>query len=176
MLNLKKFFLALIFIPMILFSNLPTVIGSTYTSGQYATGLREPTKEQEEWMAKNFPVIQRINVNSIALDRINLERSNKGLSKLSEKDLKIVTLGGELSFASSTETTSTTTTYSTLPTSVDNSDSPAFPPIRSQGAVGSCVAWATTYYQFTYENNLALGRNAKGLDSKGDNAAIFSPK
>ncbi len=30
---------------------------------------------------------------------------------------------------------------------------PYFPPIGDQGRVGSCVAWATTYYQFTYEAN-----------------------
>ncbi|WP_044975429.1 hypothetical protein [Ruminococcus sp. HUN007] len=39
----------------------------------------------------------------------------------------------------------------TLPESVDLSESPFFPPIGDQGGLGSCSAWATTYYQFTYE-------------------------
>ena len=38
-----------------------------------------------------------------------------------------------------------------LPESVDLSESPFFPPIGDQGGLGSCSAWATTYYQFTYE-------------------------
>ncbi len=38
-----------------------------------------------------------------------------------------------------------------LPDAVDLSETQYFPPIGDQGAVGSCVAWATTYYQFTYQ-------------------------
>lgn len=41
----------------------------------------------------------------------------------------------------------------TLPSSVDLSTSPYFPPIGNQGGVGSCTAWATTYYQFTFAAN-----------------------
>lgn len=40
-----------------------------------------------------------------------------------------------------------------LPDNVDLSESPYFPPIGDQMGMGSCVAWATTYYQFTYEVN-----------------------
>ena len=43
-------------------------------------------------------------------------------------------------------------------TSVDNSQSPYFPEVGNQGSIGSCGAWATVYYQFTYEMNKALGR------------------
>jgi hypothetical protein len=46
----------------------------------------------------------------------------------------------------------------TLPTSVDNSNSIYFPPtIGYQGNINSCAAWATTYYQFTYEVNRLRG-------------------
>lgn len=38
-----------------------------------------------------------------------------------------------------------------LPSSVDLSTSPYFPSIGDQGSYRSCVSWATTYYQFTYE-------------------------
>ena len=38
----------------------------------------------------------------------------------------------------------------TLPTLVDLSDDPAFPPIGDQGQFGSCAAFATTYYIKTY--------------------------
>lgn len=40
-----------------------------------------------------------------------------------------------------------------LPSSVDLSETSYFPPIGNQQQMGSCVAWATTYYQFTYEAN-----------------------
>jgi hypothetical protein len=56
------------------------------------------------------------------------------------------------------------------PESVDNSLNPAFPPIGDQGYLASCVAWATTYYQFTYETNLA-----RGIRSDSDET-IFSPR
>ena len=38
-----------------------------------------------------------------------------------------------------------------LPSSIDLSTSPYFPVIGNQGSIQSCVSWATTYYQFTYE-------------------------
>ena len=40
-----------------------------------------------------------------------------------------------------------------LPSSVDLSTTSYFPPIGNQEGMNSCVAWATTYYQFTYEAN-----------------------
>ncbi len=40
-----------------------------------------------------------------------------------------------------------------LPNSVDNSSSIYFPPIGNQGNQGSCTAWASTYYAFTYYAN-----------------------
>ena len=38
-----------------------------------------------------------------------------------------------------------------FPSSVDLSQSSYFPPIGYQGSLGSCMSWASTYYQFTYE-------------------------
>ena len=56
-----------------------------------------------------------------------------------------------------------------LPDSVDNSQSKYFPPIGSQGSIGSCVCWAQTYYQFSYTVNKQLDRTATYENS-------FSPK
>ena len=39
------------------------------------------------------------------------------------------------------------------PSKVDLSTSKYFPAIGSQGGVGSCTAFSTVYYQFTYEAN-----------------------
>lgn len=43
-----------------------------------------------------------------------------------------------------------------LPSTVDNSQSKYFPPIGDQKSLGSCVAWAQAYYQFTYTMNKAM--------------------
>ena len=55
-----------------------------------------------------------------------------------------------------------------LPDKVDNSTSKYFPPIKSQGSQGSCVAWSLAYYQFTYEMN-------KSLDRESTEENCFSP-
>ncbi len=48
-----------------------------------------------------------------------------------------------------------------LPRAVNNSTLPSFPPIGDQGQHGSCVAWASTYYQATHEIGLLNGYNNK---------------
>ncbi len=40
-----------------------------------------------------------------------------------------------------------------LPSSIDNSTSNHFPVIGNQGMAGSCAAWASIYYMYTYEVN-----------------------
>lgn len=55
-----------------------------------------------------------------------------------------------------------------LPDAVDLSQSKYFPPVKSQGDQGSCVAWAQAYYQFTYEMN-------KSLDRESTEENLFSP-
>lgn len=61
-------------------------------------------------------------------------------------------------------------TRSTLPASVDLSTSPCFPPIGNQGGIGSCAAWASTYYQYSYEVN-----KLNNVTSTEDRV-IYSPK
>ncbi len=56
-----------------------------------------------------------------------------------------------------------------LPSSVDNSESPYFPVIGDQGGLGACVVFATVYYQFTYTMN-----KSRGVHTTEDN--IFSVK
>ncbi len=46
-----------------------------------------------------------------------------------------------------------------------------FPPIISQGNGGSCVAFATTYFQMSYEYCLV-----RGCSSAAGSATIFSPR
>ncbi len=61
-------------------------------------------------------------------------------------------------------------TCSELPESVNLSTSKYFPEIGNQQG-NSCTAWATTYYQFTYQ--VAKLNN---WDAKKDNSKVFSPK
>ncbi len=140
--------------------------------GTLATGLKEPTASDREWMKRNFPVIKEIRPNALALERINLEREAKGLKKLSGNGLELASFGDEMVLSPASSTVTSMEVVNILPASVDNSALPAFPPIRSQGGIGSCAAWAATYYQFTFENNMARGYTA----SSGDNTRIFSPK
>jgi C1A family cysteine protease len=170
---MNKIIVGLILTSLMLLSSLPGAL--VWATPQNATGLKEPTAEEEAWMASNFPVVKNIQLNSLALERINQDRAKKGLGKLSEKEVTLAPIGAELSF-DSTASTGTTSSVSSLPSLVDNSASSAFPPIRSQGGIGSCASWATTYYQYSYEINLALGRDAKGSDNLGVNTNIFSPK
>lgn len=58
-----------------------------------------------------------------------------------------------------------------LPSAVNNSQRVAFPPIGDQGSLGSCVGWASTYYQASHE--LAL---LNGYNNKANSDHILSPK
>lgn len=58
-----------------------------------------------------------------------------------------------------------------LPVAVDLSTSSSFPCVRDQGGIGSCAAWATTYYQFGYQVAAMNGWN-----SKDDTTKQFSPR
>lgn len=69
-------------------------------------------------------------------------------------------------------------TASVLPSSVDLSTDTAFPCIDTQGSIGSCTAWATTYYQFTYEVNKLRNAAAKELvngEYVNINENVYSP-
>lgn len=57
-----------------------------------------------------------------------------------------------------------------LPTYVDLSTDPCFPNLGNQGNLGSCVGFATTYYQFSYEVN-----KLNGVTSTADRE-VYSPK
>ena len=62
------------------------------------------------------------------------------------------------------------TTTASVPSSVDLSTSPCFPPIANQRGLESCVAFATTYYQYSYEVN-----KLNNVTNTSDRV-IYSPK
>jgi C1A family cysteine protease/N-acetylneuraminic acid mutarotase len=158
-----------------------------------ATGLKEPTKEDLKWMEENMVQVKKVLPNELGLQRANEVRKKKGLKVLG-KD-KAVHKGEEVIPMSSNQSTATkiastlkseaaesdspavadveALSSTSLPTYVDNSALPYFPPIRNQEGIGSCASFASTYYQATYMTAMARGWNVK---DNNDNTNKFSPK
>ncbi|MCL1901836.1 MAG: hypothetical protein FWG51_05525, partial [Firmicutes bacterium] len=63
-----------------------------------------------------------------------------------------------------------------LPVSVDLSQDIYFPVIGDQGQLGSCNAWATTYYTYTYEVARLNNLNVKNSSTTNNLDRVYSPK
>jgi C1A family cysteine protease len=147
-----------------------------------ATGLRPPSAEDLAWMDSNLSTTRRVLPNALALERINAEQRAKGVAAVeaaavpvgyeSREDVSPDCPGG-MDLGSAAAGGEKGGTKATLPTAVDNSALPSFPPIRSQGSLGSCAAFSTTYYAGTHMTGLARGWNNR---DNGDNTRKLSPK
>ncbi|PTL78795.1 hypothetical protein DAT35_37685 [Vitiosangium sp. GDMCC 1.1324] len=138
----------------------------------HATGLKPPTQEEFDRLRKQGQEVRQVLPNRIALERMNEHRRARGLRTLDTS--ATVAVGQEtLGTGERAPGGVATFTASALPTHVDNSTLDFFPPIRSQGSIGSCVAWATTYYQLSHTVALQYGWDAK---HNTDNSRLFSPK
>ncbi len=131
----------------------------------FATGLRPPTPTERDWMDKNMKKTTKARLNRLGLERINEHRRAKGLGIL---QIPVVENGQEVDGVSSDAVGA-----GTLPSAVDNSALPSFPPVRNQGSIGSCASFSTTYYTATHMVGLLRGFNNK---DDGDNSTKFSPK
>jgi PKD repeat protein/C1A family cysteine protease len=141
----------------------------------HKTGLRAPTQEELNWQNKHMKRVKKVKLNQIGLERINHWRQKKGLRPVSEKEAGLVEKGKEIEGtigSLSEESAATGSPVVGLPTSVDNSALIYFPPIRSQGSIGSCACFSSTYYTMTYMYAWQKGINAK----TGDDTTRFSPK
>lgn len=129
----------------------------------------------------NLYKAEKILTNQLGLERINENRRKKGLIELKTKTCKF---GDEIVKEDKKEIPLSKSIRSlappdeeipmdALPSSVDNSQLPSFPPINEQGLLASCVAFATTYYQMTHMFGMALGWDAK---NDPENIRKFSPK
>lgn len=143
----------------------------------HRTGLIPHSAEEIGQILETWPRIDRVNLNWLGLERVNKERARKGKSTLGPGTAKpvgkdVVTsvgaTGGTLWAVDLGDEI-----ISDLPVFLDNSDLMYFPPIRSQGSLGSCASFATTYYQFSYMT--ALERNID-IRSTSDNTNKYSPK
>jgi C1A family cysteine protease len=146
-----------------------------------ATGLRPPTVEDRAWMDLNLASTQRVLPNALGLERINRQRRTKGLAELKAEAVPVgaesqstnpAALPGGMDIPGTADAKGVPVA-ATLPAAVDNSTLPSFPPVRSQGSLGSCAAFSTTYYAGTHMLGLARGWNNKDDD---DNGRKLSPK
>lgn len=144
----------------------------------HATGLRLPSPEHRSWERSHMIIPQRIKLNALGVSRINAERSRDGKEPLSLPAAEVAPIGGEIEGATEEQNeirpppTGPAAAPAALPSAVDNSVLKYFPPIRSQGSIGSCAQWAGMYYCFTHMNALARDVDAKN----GGDAYRFSPK
>lgn len=131
-----------------------------------STGLILPKAEELKEMARPEKRVVKVHPNKIGLARMQQERASQGLPQ--ETVTGVNFLEGEFVHASNPKPAPTNPV---LPSYVNNSTLPSFPPIGDQGDQGSCVAWASTYYQASHETALA-----KGLSNKNSTAGVLSPK
>lgn len=146
-------------------------------SAGHGLGLRPPTPEQREWEKKNMIVVRSVRLNARGLARVNAHRKTLGLPALSAAAVGAAPLGEEISGVlegalDGTPVLSAAASAAALPRSVDNSTLKYFPPIRSQGSIGSCAQWAGMYYCFTHMAAMLRDQDAKA----GGDTFRFSPK
>lgn len=137
------------------------------------TGLIPLTTEQAQHIEKHWPKIVHVKPNKIGATRINEHIKKHGHSS---QEIKVFALHHEEIITNKdTKKLASLKTQkladTPLPRYVDNSTRPSFPPIGNQGNQGSCVAWASTYYQTTHEIGLLNGTN-----NKSGFANVLSPK
>ncbi|MDP4181801.1 MAG: kelch repeat-containing protein [Bacillota bacterium] len=155
----------------LLFSGVAYGANPSSLNPQPPLGAKALTQTQVDWIHNNMSKNHPIKNNALAVKRINEELKSKGLPQINAS--AAVPMGNEISSQTTTTSIATATAGTVLPTAVDNSSLACFPPIRSQGSVGSCVAFATTYYQLTHMTGLL-----RNWDAKNDSANTkkFSPK
>lgn len=141
---------------------------------QHATGLIKETEAGARWIKQQYPRAAVVRANILSVARSNVERARRNQPMIEFTSLPELAVFGDEAITASSPDEETVPQEAEIgsPQVVDNSLLNAFPPVRSQGSIGSCTTWATTYYQFTYETAVARGWNAK----TGGNAYIFSPK
>jgi C1A family cysteine protease len=150
----------------------------------FGTGLVEPSEEDLAWAESNLTIVESVSLNSLARQRLREEQHQANLvGPVAAAAPSAISLGSEVVGRTAAEieaeqgdsalTTASLVSTQTLPTAVDNSTLPYFPPIRSQGSLNSCAAFAPTYYTMTYMTAMARGWDVR---NDADNTNKFSPK
>jgi hypothetical protein len=144
--------------------------GDDLANESFGMGLLPPTQKQLEKIEQTWGRIVYVKPNKIGAARIQAFLAKKG--KECPK-LPVKTVGKEFLMTIGKKTLEAVQEQPLyeLPSYVNNSTLPSFPPIRSQSGLGSCVSWATGYYQTSHEIGLVRGFNNKESDQH-----IISPK
>jgi hypothetical protein len=133
------------------------------------TGAKRPNAEQWAWGEEHMLKATRVKLNALGLARVNRAKEERGQQQLDASEVDLAPLGAE---AQATGTGTDVLAPGALPAYVDNSTLRYFPPIRSQGSLGSCAQFASVYYTMTYMTALARNWDAKS----GGDTFRFSPK
>ena len=133
------------------------------------TGAKRPNAEQWAWGEQHMVKAGHVKLNALGLMRVNLHRKDRGEAPLDASQVEVAPLGAEVQTTSADQTASAP---AALPTYIDNSTLRYFPPIRSQGSLGSCAQFSSVYYTMTYMTALARNLDAKA----GGDSYRFSPK
>ncbi len=139
------------------------------------TGLPEMTAEELAWQNKHLLKVKKIKLNRLGMKRINKWRRGKGKRAFRSNEVTLSVTGREMETAldeNAVTDSSLSVPQADFPGSVDNSQLQYFPPIRSQGSLGSCGSFSGAYYTMTY-----MLAKAKGFDAKnGGDDFRLSPK
>ncbi|HSX04546.1 MAG TPA: Ig-like domain-containing protein [Rhabdochlamydiaceae bacterium] len=127
----------------------------------HGTGLIPPTPQEFQELDMRTLKVVGVRPNKVGTQRVQEYLQSKGmpvppLTAAASVEEEFVT-----SLEWSPQDLKASSLEAILPSSVDNSKLPSFPPVGDQGAHGSCVAWATTYYGATHETGLINGYNNK---------------
>lgn len=144
----------------------------------HALGLSKPSVAEMAESARTMARTQKVLPNKLAIERLNAERLLKGQSPVYKippamQGEEIVTAFSSTAIGSASDANLGSAALASLPGRVDNSALAAFPPIRSQGDIGSCASFSSTYYVGTHMLALARGTNTK---NSADNSNKLSPK
>lgn len=139
------------------------------------TGAVRPTDEQWNWGEEHLLKAQHIRLNRLGLERVNVELKKHGKKSMTEEAADLAPVGAEVSGTTALEPGTSTpadTAPGVMPAGVDNSTLKYFPPIRSQGSLGSCAQFSAVYYTLTHMTAMARNWDAKN----GGDQFRFSPK
>lgn len=143
----------------------------------YPKGLIPLTAEENAEILRTWPQVVKVNLNWLGFERINRVRAAKGEPALDPNLVRPVgrevesAVGGRA--ASLQSYAADSALAFDLPVKVDNSTLKYFPPIRSQGSLGSCASFATTYTQLSY---MTAFQRDLDIRNGADNTNKYSPK
>lgn len=136
------------------FFNCSTACAIDPPVSEQGTGCKEITQAQIQKIEAAWPRIVWVRPNSLGMSRIQHDFPSLNTSTSDSEDEFITTIGtseSQLEFSAE----------AALPPSVNNSTLPSYPLIGNQQQEGSCVGFATTYYQASHEIGMLNGYNNK---------------